>query len=136
MNKFLKGLGVFAFVLLVTLSTACGKDEKKNETKKEDNKKAYVGTYKLEYYKFVGDEEKQTDEVYTLTLKEDGTGSQERDDYTYNVTWKVKGDKVVIEEHFAALTNEYTGTLKDGKLDVFNGDPKDDFTAEFVYNKE
>ena len=31
---------------------------------------------------------------------------------------------------------DYTGTLKDGVLHLFNGDPSDVWTCEYVYQKQ
>lgn len=41
-----------------------------------------------------------------------------------------------MSETFIGDPIEYTGTLKDGKLDIFNGNPDDDFSCEYVYEKE
>ena len=41
-----------------------------------------------------------------------------------------------MEETFVGDPIVYTGTLKDGKLDIFNGDKDDIFTYEYVYVKE
>ena len=41
-----------------------------------------------------------------------------------------------MEETFLGITVEYNGTLTDGKLDIFNGDPSDDLTCEYVYEKQ
>ena len=137
MKKMFKRVGAFALIAAILISTGCAKKEEKKVEEKVDTSK-YVGTYVLEYSKFVGDPEtsKDTSDIYVLTLNEDGTGVQERNGYEFNVTWKVKKDEIIIEEKFAALVNEYKGTLEDGILDVFNGDPDDDLTCEFVYKKK
>lgn len=113
---------VFAFVV-----TGCGKN----------NLSEYAGTYEGEYVKFVGDsmDSKDTD-PFTLVLKEDGTGTHSRDDYDFKVTWEIDGEDFKMTETFIGASIEYTGTLKDGKLDIFNGDPKNDLTAEYVYHKK
>lgn len=41
-----------------------------------------------------------------------------------------------MTEKFLGISIEYTGTLADGKLDIFNADPNDDLTCEYVYEKQ
>ena len=41
-----------------------------------------------------------------------------------------------MTEKFLGSTIDYTGTLKDDKLDIFNGDPDDMWTYEYVYKKD
>lgn len=101
--------------------------------------KAAAGTYAGEYTKFVGDsdEYKVTDEEFSLDLRENGKGTHHRDTLDISVEWSVTADgEFKMTETFLGAKSEYTGTLKDGKLDIFNGDPTDDFTCEYVYNKK
>ena len=117
-------------VLFVTLGlfvlTGCG-----------NNLAKFAGTYKLEYSKYVGDPEtaKQNEE-WTIELLEDGTGKSTRDDSTYNVEWSVDGENIKLKEKFLGMTNEYNGTLINGKMDIFNGDKTSDITLEAVFNKQ
>ena len=118
---------VLAALMIISLS-ACGDSEMD----------AAAGTYKGEYTKLVGakEDEKETDKEFTLTLKSNGKGTHERDDLTIDVTWELKDGEFKMTETFMGMTLEYTGTLKDGKLDIFNG-PKDDmWTYEYVYSKQ
>ncbi len=123
--KYFKGvflLTIVAFSFLVL--TGCGKDLS-----------AYAGTYEGKYTKLVGDEAKNEEEEFSLELKKDGTGVHNRDGESYNVTWTLDGEKFAMTETFIGKI-EYTGTLKDGHLSIFNGDPTNDFTYEYVYDKK
>ena len=97
-----------------------------------------TGKYKGLYTKFVGDDDsaKVEDEAFDLELKADGTGTHNRDDSSFNVTWSLEGDQFTMKETFLGMSIEYTGTLVDGKLDIFNGEPSDDLTCEYVYEKQ
>ena len=135
MKKLVRLSAVVALlVACLFVMTACG-----NKDEKKDNKtdlKASAGTYEGKYTKLVGDETKNEDEKFYLELKEDGTGVHHRDDYEFKVTWKLDGDKFEMSETFVGDPIIYKGTLKDGKLDIFNGDEKDPFTYEYVYEKK
>ena len=105
--------------------TGCGKDLS-----------AYAGTYKLEYSKYVADPdtEKQTEE-WTIELKADGTGKSNRNDASYDVEWSMDNDNIKLTEKFIG-TIDYNGTLKDGKLDIYNGEKTNGLTLEAVFNKQ
>ena len=124
MKKFRLLVALVAVFTVLTL-TGCGKDLSK-----------YAGTYKGEYTKMVGDTEKETADTFSLELKADGTGTSTRDGYDYDITWSVDGETFKMTEKFLCLTVDYTGTIKDDKIDVFNGDKNDDFTYEYVYTKK
>lgn len=133
---------ILILVLLVSgllMFAGCGKEE---EGKKEENKKpdlsAYAGTYEGKYTKVVGDtdDNRNEDEEFSLDLKADGTGKHNRDGMSFNVTWTVDGENFSMSETFIGDPIEYTGTLKNGKLDIFNGDPDEIFTYEYVYEIE
>ena len=130
MNKYSKILIVSLLFLSVLFITGCGKDSKK------DYKKEVAGFYEGTYTKFVGDDTKNTDEEFSLELKEDGTGKHNREGGSYDVEWDFDGEKFTMKDKFAGLTIDYTGTLKDGKLQIYNGDPEDDFTYEYNYEKK
>lgn len=100
--------------------------------------KAAVGSYVGEYTKFVGDgdDAKDSSAPFSLDLTEDGKGTHHRDDLHIPITWKLEGEKITVTETFLGIELEYTGTLKDGKLDLFNGDPSDIWTCEYVYHKQ
>ena len=127
-------------VLLISglcVFTGCKKDENEKADKKQDLSE-FAGTYTGLYTKLVGDDSegaKNEDEEFSLELKADGTGTHNRDDYSFDVTWSLDGDKFKMTETFIGDPIEYTGTLKDGKLDIFNGDPEDMWTYEYVYEK-
>ena len=126
MKRALKILLTLVAVLGIFSLTGCGK---------KTDLSAYAGNYKGEYTKTVGDETKITDEEFSVELKKDGTGVSRRNGAEYNITWSIDGENFKMTEKFIG-TIEYNGTLKDGKLDIFNGDKENIFTYEYVYNKE
>ena len=128
MKKYSKILIVAVLALSVLLITGCGS--------KKDEKKDAAGTYKGTYTKLVGDDTKNTDEEFSLELKEDGTGKHNRDGESYDVEWNIEGEKFTMTDKFGPLTIDYTGTLKDGKLQIYNGDPEDIWTYEYNYELE
>ena len=88
-----------------------------------------AGEYKGVYGKWVGSEDKDEDE--------DGTGTFKRDDNEFTVKeWKVEDGKFSMTEKFLGLENEYTGTLKDGHLEIYGGDPEDELTYMYVFEKK
>ena len=97
--------------------------------------KAAAGTYKGQYTKLVGDETKNEEE-FTLTLSPDGTGIHARDGMEFKVTWTLEGEAFTMKETFIGDPIEYTGTLKDGALHLYNGDPTNIFTYEYFYQKQ
>ena len=40
-----------------------------------------------------------------------------------------------MKETFLGMSIDYTGTLKDGELHIYNGEPESDLTYEYVYKK-
>ena len=121
-----KTLAVVVALVMALMLVACGASQATKDA---------AGTYKCQQSKFVGDTEWVTDEEFTLELKEDGTGTRTTDGTSYELTWKLDGETFTMTETFLGLTNDYTGTLKDGKLDIFNGDPTNDITYEYVLVK-
>ena len=123
------------FVMILTLA-ACGKkDGKEADGAKIDPAMAEVaGSYEGVRLKMVGDDA-LIDEEFSVELKADGTGTSTRDGDTYKMTWTLDGEKFTMKETFAGMSIDYTGTLVDGVLDIFNGDPADSFTYEYVYQK-
>ena len=132
-----KVLSIFLVMILLIsglfVFSGCGKTEEKKEEKKQDLS-AVSGTYIGKYVKLVGDTQ-EVEEVFSLELNADGTGVHYRDDYSFNVTWSLDGDKFEMTETFIGDPIIYTGTLKDDKLDIFNGDPNNIWTYEYVYNR-
>lgn len=129
MKKITKAFfAVLVLMVGIFLLTGCGKDDLLT----------YAGTYEKEFEKYVGDPEtsKNTEDEFTLVLNADGTGKSNRGGESYNAEWSVDGEKITLIEKFGPLKNEYTGTIKNGKIDLFNGDPKNDLTLEIVFNKK
>ncbi len=98
---------------------------------------ASAGTYIGKYTYFVGSpEDKKTDEPFKLVLNADGTGTQFRNDLEIKVPdWSLTGDEFKMTEKFLG-TIDYTGTLSGNTLTLFNGDPANNFTCAYVYEKE
>ena len=71
-----------------------------------------------------------------MVLNSDGTGRSYRDNADYAIEWSLDGENITITEKFMGMRQGYTGTLKDGKLDIFNGDETNALTNEMVYNKK
>lgn len=128
MNTLKKIALVFTITFGIFVFTACGKKDLST----------YAGTYEKEYEKYVGSPEttKNTEDDWTVVLNADGTGKSNRDDESYDAEWSIDGDNFKFTEKFGPIKNEYTGTLKDGKIDMFNGDPNNDMTLEIVLNKK
>ena len=103
-----------------------------------NNLSKYEGIYKLEYSKYVGDPDtaKETDEVGEITLSSDGKGKSIRDGLNIDIEWSIDGDNITLTEYYMGIKLDYNGTLKDNKLDIFNGDKTNQFTVEKVYIRE
>lgn len=115
------------FVILISaLFASCGNNAEIS---------AASGTWKGVYTKFVGDETKNTNEQFSLELKADGTGTHARNDAEYQIEWSLEGESFKMTETFLGLKIEYTGTLKGNELIIFNGDPDNDLTYQYVYEK-
>lgn len=133
----MKKITAFLLILVMIMTlAACGKkDGKETEGAKTDPAMAAVaGKYDGVSLKLVGDDT-LIDEEFSVELKADGTGTSTRDGETYKMTWTLDGEKFTMKETYAGLYIDYTGTLVDGVLDIFNGDPTNDFTYEYVYQK-
>ena len=124
MKKFI-ALALIAVLLVIGLA-ACGGGNTPG-----------AGKYEGDYGKWVGDSDEDkipaSEDPFSLELNGGGKGKFNRDDVTFDVTWKLDGENFTMTETFLGLTNEYTGTLKDGKLVIYNGDPDDDFTYMYVF---
>lgn len=126
---------LLALMLVFALAACSGGD--KDDAKDADTVKPedVAGVYEGQYTKFVGDPDSAKDdsEPFSLELNADGTGTHNRDDMSFDVTWEIDGENFTMKETFVGDPIVYTGTLKDGHLNIFNGDPEDDFTCEYVY---
>ena len=59
-----------------------------------------------------------------------------RDDLDLDVTWTFEGDNVTMQETFLGAAIDYTGYAEGNTLHLFNGDPQDDLTCEYVYERQ
>ena len=126
MKKALKTLLAVLVLVSVFALSGCGKKDLSS----------YAGSYKGEYTKMVIDTEKTTGEEFSVELKSNGTGISRRNGAEYNISWSLNGDNFKMTEKFGPLTIDYNGTLKDGVLDIFNGDKEQPATYEYVYKKQ
>lgn len=74
--------------------------------------------------------------VFSLLLNPDGTGTHIRNGLEIEVTWTRDGRNFAMTETWRGMELSYEGTLTDGVLDIFSGDPDDPWTIEYVYEKE
>ncbi len=133
---------ILAITLALTFGlvafAACGNNEGGKPAGDDAQQSAnadVAGVYEGQYVKMVASDEKE-EETFSLTLKADGTGVHARDDMEFNVTWKLEDGKFTMEETFVGDPIVYTGTLEDGHLHLYNGDPEDGFTYEYDYLKK
>ena len=112
------------FMLLI----GCGKNEVLS----------HEGVYKLVYTKYVGDKDKENniDMTNKITLNSDGTGISVHDGVDHNITWSIDGINIKILESHTESILEYSGTLENNKLDIFDGNKSNSLTKELVYQKE
>lgn len=123
----MKKIIALAVVLMMVFALAsCGNSALKDA----------AGKYEGVHAKFVGSEDwDDVDEAFSLELKADGTATSSREGMDFSATWELEGENFKMTESFLGLTIDYTGTLKDGELHIYNGDPEDDLTYEYVYKK-
>ena len=135
-----KNIFFYLFLLLgLIIITGCETKQEEKDDKPEIsvNMSDYIGIYEGQYIKLLGDEyQSKKHETFSLELKEDGTGIHNHNDSSYSITWSFDGTIFTMEEDYYGNIISYTGTLKKGKIDVFNGDKSEPFTAEYIYLKE
>ncbi len=101
----------------------------KAETSEKGEAQVWTGVY----YKMVGSSNTFTDDPFSLELYADGTGVHHRDGFHLNITWTQEGDAFSMTELLGGAT--YTGTMTESELHLFNGDPQNSFTFEYVYSR-
>ena len=74
--------------------------------------------------------------LFSLQLEDDGTGVQTRSGLTIDVTWSLEGRRFSMTETYRGMELSYTGTLEGKTLTLYNGDPDDPWTTQYVYEKE
>ena len=109
-------------LLLILLLSACGGGD------------SAAGIYRGQYTKTDGVEHRHA--VFSLELRDDGTGIHSRNGLEIEVVWTRDGRDFSMTETYQGMELHYTGTLTDGTLDIFNGEPADPWTCEYVYEKE
>ncbi len=93
----------------------------------------FEGTYKCTRVKYVGEEDPTETEDWIIELKNGGKAVSKRDDFEYDSEWTLDGETFTFTETFQTISLEYTGTLKNGVIDVYDGDPTNDFTREIRF---
>ncbi len=96
-----------------------------------------AGTYELEYSKYVGDKEDAIDtSKEELILNPDGTGYINRNNRMLELTWDIDGENISYSVKEEIMNQGYSGVIRNGKMEVFNGNPDDALTMKYVYNKK
>ena len=115
--------------------TACGGGTASSSSAASDD--GVAGVYTGVYYKFAADPDtaKVTDDPFSLTLNADGTGTHERDDMEFDVTWTLDGEDFRMEEKFLGDPNIYEGTLSGDDLVLYTPGKDDPMAYEYVYTK-
>ena len=135
MKKNSKILFILVAIFSLLLITGCGGSDEKEEKKVDLSK--YAGTYEGKYTALVGDPDNHDEsEEFSLVLNADGTGKHNRDESSFNVTWELDDENFKMSETFIGDPIIYTGTLKDGKLKIYNGDVENIFTYIYYYEKQ
>ena len=101
-------------------------------TETEAAANAEVEVYTGTKSKFVGDTE-WTEDEFKLELNGDGTAALTYDGFTHNLTYTLVDDDLSMTE--AGLGTEYTGTFNGDELHLYNGDPTNDLTYEWLLAK-
>ena len=123
--KIIKLTALAALMLAFVLLAACS----------DRSMERASGTYVGQYSKLVGEDIKDT-EAFSLILASDGSGTHTHDGSEFSISWKLNGESFTMQESFLGVSIEYSGSLKDGVLDIFNGEPNKASTAEYVYKKK
>lgn len=95
-----------------------------------------AGIYVGQFTHVMGDPENVRDtSPFSLELKADGTGVHHRDGMDFELRWELEGEKITVTERFIGVELPYNGTLRNRELVLFNGDPANPWTVEYVYLK-
>ena len=127
MKLFKKFILSILFISLFINLTAC-----RIQTSEDP---AISGTYIGQYTKLVGDSKRSQGEQFSLELNEDGTGIHHRDNLDCTVEWTNNGNIFTMTEKVLGVAEliQYSGTLENGILTIYNGDPENKWTYEYVY---
>lgn len=130
MNKKIRTFITMIIVIILVVSLSGCEDN--------NTDKGYSGVYTGEFRKLVGDSDEDKDtSPFTITLKDDGTGSFNRDGSDFVITkWSVKENKFTMKESCLGETNEYTGTLDGNTLTFYDGDITNELTNMYVSKKK
>ena len=101
------------------------------------NRDPVLGSWRGVYIKFVADSEENeyAEDQFYLDLEKGGKGTHHRDNLDFDIVWALDGKDFTMTETYAGLTVVYKGKMTGEKLDIFNGDPEDPWTCEYVYEK-
>ncbi len=136
MQRIKRLLAVLLAVLILTaLFCGCAKKSENPAPSEQSEAEKAAGKYIGQYTKFVGDPEDVKDETddFYLELKPDGTGLHHRNGLDINITWKLEEGVFSMDEMSMI---QYTGAFTDGGLVIYNGDPTNDLTCQYVYKAE
>ena len=140
MNKYSKILAIFVILFAAVLITGCG--NKKESDDKPEEKVEVTGTYQGKYFKAVSDtdDKKNESDHFSVMLNDNGIGTHNRDGENHEIVWTLDGEDFKMTEsltgELADVKIEYKGTLKDGKLKIYNGDVNEEGTYEYYYEKD
>lgn len=127
---------IIILLISIILLTGCTKENQKKESK-EINIADYAGVYEGLYTRAVDDQTNtKKRETFSLVLNEDGTGVHNHNDSSYNIKWSYDGEVFQMTEEYYKDIIEYSGTLKKGKIIIYDGEKDKSFTTEYVYLKE
>ena len=129
---------LLAALTLFLCFSSCGKKDGSAEGEEEgppDDPGA--GEYEGVYCRYLEYPDELVSDEFSIKLENGGTGVFRREGGEYPITeWTFDGENITITETYLNITYVYTGTLKDGKLELLRGDPSDFFACEYVLQKK
>ncbi len=68
---------------------------------------------------------------YIMTLDGYGKGEWKREDKIHNIKYTLNGNNIKIEDKLTGIY--YNGTVSDGQLHLYDGDPNDMMVTEYMF---
>ncbi len=121
-NILMKLLIIISLLLFMLSSVACSLDSK------SDGK---AGTYYLVYED--GPIYDRDDSNYKMVLDGKGSGEYHKGGNIHKIRYKLDDSEIEITDKLTGIV--YKGTVSDGQLHVYDGRIGDDFTSEFLFEK-